>query len=145
MCLTCSARDPSSGYNKEEYDIQHSGMLQYWTDMTARPNFKDWDTPENIDKLCANIATQPEEDIKELSRMVAVRMTRNEVLEFMHSKTTTKGYHTRMVCVNGPKEYSLAYIMYEEMGAKIYAMALESCIKDAAAIWTNQTMKGRMT
>eukprot|EP00972_Heterocapsa_arctica_P045946 6779728-Heterocapsa_arctica.AAC.1 len=31
------------------------------------------------------------------------------------------------------------------MGAKIYAMALESCIKDAGAIWTNQTRKGTMT
>eukprot|EP00972_Heterocapsa_arctica_P050116 7370226-Heterocapsa_arctica.AAC.1 len=27
MCLTCSARDPNSGYNKEGFDIQHSGML----------------------------------------------------------------------------------------------------------------------
>eukprot|EP00972_Heterocapsa_arctica_P074684 11020929-Heterocapsa_arctica.AAC.1 len=63
----------------------------------------------------------------------------------MHSRSTTRGYHTRMVCVNGPREYSLAYIMYEEMGDKIYTMALEMCIEDASAIWTNQTMKGSMT
>eukprot|EP00972_Heterocapsa_arctica_P036380 5355258-Heterocapsa_arctica.AAC.1 len=75
--------------------------------------------------------------------MGAVRMARNEVLEFMHSRKTTKGYHAKMVCVRGPKQ-CLAYIMYEDMGSKIYAMALESCIKDAVAIWTNQTMQGEM-
>eukprot|EP00972_Heterocapsa_arctica_P110264 16234453-Heterocapsa_arctica.AAC.1 len=75
--------------------------------------------------------------------MGAVRMTRNEVLEFMHSRETTRGYHATMVCVSGPKQ-CLAYIMYEDMGSNIYVMALELCIKDAVAIWTNQTMKGDM-
>eukprot|EP00972_Heterocapsa_arctica_P021813 3206973-Heterocapsa_arctica.AAC.1 len=27
MCLTCSARDPNSGLNKDEYDIHRSGTL----------------------------------------------------------------------------------------------------------------------
>eukprot|EP00972_Heterocapsa_arctica_P074026 10925041-Heterocapsa_arctica.AAC.1 len=27
MCITCSARDPNSGFNKDEYDINYSGML----------------------------------------------------------------------------------------------------------------------
>eukprot|EP00972_Heterocapsa_arctica_P110544 16274457-Heterocapsa_arctica.AAC.1 len=64
--------------------------------MKEHPNFKDWDTPENIDKLCAYIATQSEQDIEALSRMGAVRMSRDEVLEYMHSWDTTKGYHTKM-------------------------------------------------
>eukprot|EP00972_Heterocapsa_arctica_P089084 13137555-Heterocapsa_arctica.AAC.1 len=64
----------------------------------------------------------------------------------MHSRASTKDYHTRTVaCVNGARQYSLAYIMYGEMGTHMYAMALELCIKDAGAVWTNQTMKGSMT
>eukprot|EP00972_Heterocapsa_arctica_P071730 10595630-Heterocapsa_arctica.AAC.1 len=27
LCITCAARDPNSGYNKKEYDIQGSDML----------------------------------------------------------------------------------------------------------------------
>eukprot|EP00972_Heterocapsa_arctica_P009672 1425685-Heterocapsa_arctica.AAC.1 len=95
--------------------------------MNAHPNFKDWDTPEKIDKLCAYMANQPKEDIYDRSKMGAVRMSRNEVMEYLHSRASTKDYHTRMVaCVNGARQYCLAYIMYEEMGTKIYAMALES-------------------
>eukprot|EP00972_Heterocapsa_arctica_P106932 15751036-Heterocapsa_arctica.AAC.1 len=58
MCLTCSSRDPNSGFNKDEYDIHYSGMMQYWRDMNTHPSFEDWDTPEKIDKLCAYIAAQ---------------------------------------------------------------------------------------
>eukprot|EP00972_Heterocapsa_arctica_P064763 9555427-Heterocapsa_arctica.AAC.1 len=31
------------------------------------------------------------------------------------------------------------------MGKKVYSMALESCIKDAGAMWMNQTKQGDMT
>eukprot|EP00972_Heterocapsa_arctica_P047522 7008698-Heterocapsa_arctica.AAC.1 len=31
------------------------------------------------------------------------------------------------------------------MGKKVYSMALESCIKDARAMWMNQTKQGDMT
>eukprot|EP00972_Heterocapsa_arctica_P065799 9711971-Heterocapsa_arctica.AAC.1 len=71
MCITCAARDPNSGYNKKEYDIQGSAMLRLWTDMKGHPKFKDWDTPEKVGRLCAGIATQPMEDIKDLNKMGA--------------------------------------------------------------------------
>eukprot|EP00972_Heterocapsa_arctica_P021166 3116685-Heterocapsa_arctica.AAC.1 len=60
-----------SGFNKDEYDINNSDTLHYWKEMNAHPNFKDWDTPEKIDKLCAYMANQPKEDIDDLSRMGA--------------------------------------------------------------------------
>eukprot|EP00972_Heterocapsa_arctica_P094331 13911171-Heterocapsa_arctica.AAC.1 len=41
-------------------------------------------------------------------------------------------------------ESCLAYVMYEEMGDKIYAMALEVCLEDPGAIWTSQSTKGTM-
>eukprot|EP00972_Heterocapsa_arctica_P012233 1793758-Heterocapsa_arctica.AAC.1 len=71
-------------------------MMRLWTDMKVHPEFKDWDTPENMDRLCAGIATQPMGDIKDLSKMGAVRISRNEVLEYMHSRNSTRGYHVRM-------------------------------------------------
>eukprot|EP00972_Heterocapsa_arctica_P045292 6685832-Heterocapsa_arctica.AAC.1 len=77
-CVTCAARDPSSGYNNKEYGIQGSAMLKLWTDMKRHLKYKDWDTTEKLDRLCAGIATQPLEYIKELSKMGAVRMSRNE-------------------------------------------------------------------
>eukprot|EP00972_Heterocapsa_arctica_P070902 10475412-Heterocapsa_arctica.AAC.1 len=73
-------------------------------------------------------------------------MSRKEVLEHIHTMDNMKGYRTRMVtCGNGARQYCLAHIMYEDMGMKSYGMALELRIKDAGAVWMNQTMKGSMT
>eukprot|EP00972_Heterocapsa_arctica_P042041 6198916-Heterocapsa_arctica.AAC.1 len=64
----------------------------------------------------------------------------------MHSDATTQGYHTMMItCANGARQYCLAYVMYEEMGKKVSSMELESCIKDAGAMWMNNTKHGVMT
>eukprot|EP00972_Heterocapsa_arctica_P085595 12615712-Heterocapsa_arctica.AAC.1 len=52
--------------------------------MIAHPKFKDWDTSEKIDRLCAYMANLPKEDINELSKVGAVRMSRKEVLEYIH-------------------------------------------------------------
>eukprot|EP00972_Heterocapsa_arctica_P071023 10493796-Heterocapsa_arctica.AAC.1 len=71
-------------------------MLKLWTDMKGHAKFKDWDTPEKLDRLCAGIATQPMGDMKDLSKMGAVRMSRNEFLEYLSSRNTTRGYHVRM-------------------------------------------------
>eukprot|EP00972_Heterocapsa_arctica_P106209 15645819-Heterocapsa_arctica.AAC.1 len=70
--------------------------------------------------------------------MGAVRMTKNEVMEFVRVHSTTEGYHVRMVSVNRPLEPCLAYVMYEEMGENIYALALDMCIEDPETIWTSQ-------
>eukprot|EP00972_Heterocapsa_arctica_P109799 16166011-Heterocapsa_arctica.AAC.1 len=41
-------------------------------------------------------------------------------------------------------ESCLAYVMYEEMGNNIYALALEGCLEDPGAVWTSQSTKGTM-
>eukprot|EP00972_Heterocapsa_arctica_P087859 12957641-Heterocapsa_arctica.AAC.1 len=80
-------------------------MLGLWTDMKGHAEFKDWETTEKLDRLCAGIATQPMEYIKYLSKMGAVRMSKNEVLDFLSSRNTTEGYHVRMVLVNRPRDF----------------------------------------
>eukprot|EP00972_Heterocapsa_arctica_P116275 16452336-Heterocapsa_arctica.AAC.1 len=112
--------------------------------MKGHAKFKVWSTTEKIDKLCAGLARQAMEDIKHLSKMGAVRMSKNEVMDFLETNNSTEGYHVRMVCVNKPRDFCLAYIMYEEMGDNILAMALELCLEDTEAIWTSQSMKGIM-
>eukprot|EP00972_Heterocapsa_arctica_P087882 12960345-Heterocapsa_arctica.AAC.1 len=71
---------------------------------------------EKIDRLCSGLARQPMEDITWLSKMGAVRMSKKEVMQFLGTHSTTEGYHVRMVYVNKPMEFCLAYVMYEEMG-----------------------------
>eukprot|EP00972_Heterocapsa_arctica_P090423 13337982-Heterocapsa_arctica.AAC.1 len=70
-CITCAARNPNSGYNQKEFGKQGSAMLGLWTDMKRHANFKNWETTEKLDRLCAGIATQPMDDIKYLSKMGA--------------------------------------------------------------------------
>eukprot|EP00972_Heterocapsa_arctica_P001995 287146-Heterocapsa_arctica.AAC.1 len=64
--------------------------------MKGHEQFKDWSTTEKIDRLCSGLARQPMEDIRFLSKMGAVRMSKNEVMEFLRSHSTTEGYHVRM-------------------------------------------------
>eukprot|EP00972_Heterocapsa_arctica_P027657 4068121-Heterocapsa_arctica.AAC.1 len=56
------------------------------------------------------MANLPKEDINELSKVGALRMSRKEVLEYIHMRMVT--------CGNGARQYCMAYIMYEEMGRR---------------------------
>jgi hypothetical protein len=144
-CMTCAARNPHSGYNQKPYPIQGSAILEHWTDMKTQRKFKDWGPMEKIDRFCTGLTGQAAVELEWLSRMGAVRMTTNEVMEWARVHSSTEGYHVRMVNMNKPLEPSLAYVMYEEMGDKIYALALDMCTQDPETIWTSQTMKGTMT
>eukprot|EP00972_Heterocapsa_arctica_P095578 14094992-Heterocapsa_arctica.AAC.1 len=80
-----------------------------------------------------------------LSKMGAVRMAKGEALELARAHSSTEGYHIRMVAVSKPMETVLAYAVYEEMGDKIYALALDICLQDTDTIWTSMRMKGILT
>eukprot|EP00972_Heterocapsa_arctica_P093772 13831793-Heterocapsa_arctica.AAC.1 len=95
-CFTCAGRSPNSGYNQKEFPIQGSAMLGIWTDMRGHGKFKDWRTMEKIDRLCSGLARQPMEDTKFMSKMGAVRMSKNEVMELLGAHSSTEGYHVRM-------------------------------------------------
>eukprot|EP00972_Heterocapsa_arctica_P097336 14360198-Heterocapsa_arctica.AAC.1 len=66
-------------------------------------------------------------------------------MEWARLHSSTEGYHVRMVNMNKPLETSLAYVMYEEMCDKIYALALDMCTQDTETLWTSQSMKGTLT
>eukprot|EP00972_Heterocapsa_arctica_P068058 10048512-Heterocapsa_arctica.AAC.1 len=77
-CFVCAGRSPNSGFNQREFPIQGNAILGLWMDMKAQEKFKDWSAMEKIDRFCSGLTRQPPEDILWLSKMGAVRMTRNE-------------------------------------------------------------------
>eukprot|EP00972_Heterocapsa_arctica_P055501 8188659-Heterocapsa_arctica.AAC.1 len=72
--------------------------------MKAHGGFKTWGQMEKIDRLCSGLVEQSRDDLEWLSKMGAVRMSRNEVMEFVRANSSTEGYHVRMVSVNRPLE-----------------------------------------
>eukprot|EP00972_Heterocapsa_arctica_P078188 11531028-Heterocapsa_arctica.AAC.1 len=64
--------------------------------MKAQEKFKDWGPMEKIDRLCAGLTGQAKEDLEWLSKMGAIRMTKNEVMELARVRSSTEGYHVRM-------------------------------------------------
>eukprot|EP00972_Heterocapsa_arctica_P056597 8355457-Heterocapsa_arctica.AAC.1 len=52
-CLTCLARDNTSGYKSSKYDMNTSRIPGQWSTMRTNVQHMNWSIPEKIDKLCS--------------------------------------------------------------------------------------------
>eukprot|EP00972_Heterocapsa_arctica_P027575 4054520-Heterocapsa_arctica.AAC.1 len=62
--------------------------------MRANSQFKNWDIPENIDRMCGFMANKSKLERKALRKLGAVRLSRKNAIKFMHSRASTQWYHT---------------------------------------------------
>eukprot|EP00972_Heterocapsa_arctica_P009431 1388192-Heterocapsa_arctica.AAC.1 len=89
------------------------------------------------------MASMPALERKELSRMGAVRLSREQAINFVHSCLSTQYIYTLMIACNmDGQEDCLGYILYQDLGNKPYAAASIKCIKNTDALWLKESKKG---
>eukprot|EP00972_Heterocapsa_arctica_P016623 2452761-Heterocapsa_arctica.AAC.1 len=80
---------------------------------------------------------------KELSRLGAVRLSRNQAIKSVHSCSYTQVMYTLMVgCTVEGQEQCLGYILYQDLGNKRYAQVLRKCIESKDTKVMNEGKKG---
>eukprot|EP00972_Heterocapsa_arctica_P065675 9692763-Heterocapsa_arctica.AAC.1 len=89
-------KDNTSGFKKGESEINSSTILVHWKEMKAYTQYKNWTIPQKVDKLCAFMAGLSALERKELSKLGAVRLSRKQAINFMHSCISTQYIYTLM-------------------------------------------------
>eukprot|EP00972_Heterocapsa_arctica_P061527 9074249-Heterocapsa_arctica.AAC.1 len=78
-----------------------------------------------------------------LSKLGASRLTRKEVLRFLHDKEAIQNDYTFMIpTTSSTGVFQFGYIMFEDLGNKSYMKALESNVTDPNGLWLNPKHKG---
>eukprot|EP00972_Heterocapsa_arctica_P098377 14517945-Heterocapsa_arctica.AAC.1 len=70
-CITCAARDNTTGFKSGTYEIANSSILEFWNSMKNNGQYKNWTIPVKIDKMCGLMATMSKVERKKLSRLGA--------------------------------------------------------------------------
>eukprot|EP00972_Heterocapsa_arctica_P019302 2849490-Heterocapsa_arctica.AAC.1 len=87
--------------------------------MKADTQYNNWTIPQKVDKLCACMASMSVLERKELSKLGAVRLSRKQAINFIHSCISTQYLYALMIsCKVGDQDDCLGYILYENLGNK---------------------------
>eukprot|EP00972_Heterocapsa_arctica_P028271 4157503-Heterocapsa_arctica.AAC.1 len=110
--------------------------------MKKDPNYHNFSNEIKIEKMAAFMVDKKDERTT-LSKLGASRLTRKEVLRFLHGKEKIQNYYTLMIqTTSSSGVFQLGYIMFEDLGNKSYMKALESNVTDPNALWLNPKHKG---
>eukprot|EP00972_Heterocapsa_arctica_P109409 16110451-Heterocapsa_arctica.AAC.1 len=112
--------------------------------MMAHPQYTHYTVQKKIDEMSHFIAGMTWEERKELSKMGAVRLSRKEALKFVRGyKSSEFIYSLMMITKVGDQDDCVGYILYEDVGNQLYAVALKECIAPKhAAMWLGEEKKG---
>eukprot|EP00972_Heterocapsa_arctica_P027520 4045369-Heterocapsa_arctica.AAC.1 len=65
--------------------------------MKGNVQYKNWTTPQNIDKLCCFMAGMSIAERKNLRSMGAMSMSRKQAMNFLQTSTTMQYIYTLMI------------------------------------------------
>eukprot|EP00972_Heterocapsa_arctica_P089478 13192956-Heterocapsa_arctica.AAC.1 len=89
-CITCLANRNTTGCESSTFDLDGSQLAQDWETMTQGTMYKNWTIRRNIDAVCDLLMEMNKDDMKALSKMGAVRISKEQLLRFVRSKSPTQ-------------------------------------------------------
>eukprot|EP00972_Heterocapsa_arctica_P116321 16452366-Heterocapsa_arctica.AAC.1 len=142
-CITCSAKDNSSTLKSVVIDTSKSTIIEKWIEMKGSEQFKNWDAARKVDELCGFMAGVTTQERKLLGSMGAVRLSRKQAISYIHSAGSLEYIHTLMTeCNVDGQEGCIGYILYEDLGKKVYGAALTNITQNDTVRWMNPSSKG---
>ena len=114
-----------------------------WKKLKKHTEFMNWTIPKKIDKLYVILMTLGFAERKQLSKMGAVRITREHALVFAESSRPMSEVWPIMIgiTIQGQKD-CLGYMLYKDMGNKQYKAALGKCLAETEPKDMNQETTG---
>eukprot|EP00972_Heterocapsa_arctica_P067287 9930177-Heterocapsa_arctica.AAC.1 len=89
-CLTCLANKNTTGCESSTFDLEGSQLSQDWENMVQGTKYMNWTTARKIDEVCNMLMELSKDDRKLLSKMGAVRISREQLLRFIRTKAPTQ-------------------------------------------------------
>eukprot|EP00972_Heterocapsa_arctica_P086613 12768353-Heterocapsa_arctica.AAC.1 len=86
----------TANFMQDTYDVTNSSIVDEWVGLKSEPDFQNMSVETKIDRMATIMSDKGVERTK-LAKLGASRLTRSEMLHFIHSNEKTQHYYMLMV------------------------------------------------